>query len=484
MKAVFLVLLILPPLSSLVLAMDPPAKLWEKWYYSDHDGCEFRDIELTDSGDLFITGSAYDWTAPIQDYYCAFLIDQEGNSLWAVEQPWYVGKGNDGAVLSDGSFVITGRSVVTSDDTYSLFIMQISSGGAIEWTKVYDYPDTREEGYGITCLPDGGFAVCGRVHGTGQWAGLAWILRTDAYGDTLWTREWGASIENYGKTILFKNGEIVVFTRGTDDTLATQGPHLLFYDLEGNYIRGTDYPELNYIFPGDMCLASDSGFIFVTKTFPSISHTDQYGEIMWRHSIEANPNDENEGHCIRQTMDGGYVFSGWDGYFGGPWDEGGSGGNTLDYREGWLVRFDADGNELWNFNNTVSHHNFFYSCVQLPEGGYITGGTWTGTGYLVRYAPETGIEGGDVIPGITLEATPNPFSGSLSVSFSLSQPSQVNLEVYDLSGRLVQSLLSEEAVPGLHSVDWNPDTPVPSGCYLIRLVTSEGTATENCVHLR
>lgn len=484
MKALFLILLILPPLSSLVLAMDPPAKLWEKWYYNGYDSVSFNDIELTPSGDFFITGNATDWTVPIYKNYCAFLVDQSGGVLWAVEKPFYGIASYDGAVLPDGSFIITGTAVVAQGDSFSLLIMKISSGGAIEWTKVYDYPDTKEEGYGITCLPDGGFAVCGRVHGTGQWAGLAWILRTDANGDTLWTREWGASIENYGKTILFNNDELVVLAKGTDDTLTTQGPHLLFYDLEGNYIRGTDYPELNYIFPGDMCLASDSGFIFVTKTFPSISHTDQYGEIMWRHSIEANPNDENEGHCIRQTMDGGYVFSGWDGYFEGPWDDGRSGGNTIDYKEGWLVRFDADGNELWNFNNTVSHDDFFYSCVQLPEGGYITGGTWTGTGYLVRYAPETGIEGGDVISGITLEATPNPFRGSLSVNFTLSELEHVNLEVYDLSGRLLQSLLSEEAVPGLHSVDWNPDTSVPSGCYLLRLVCAEETVSRRCVLLR
>jgi hypothetical protein len=464
--------------------MDPPVKLWEKWYYPYHDGAEFFDIDLTPAGDLFVTGSVYDYTAPLLDGYSAFLFNQNGDLLWAVHHPWYTGRGMSGAILPDGSFVITGRSVVTSDDTYSLFIMKISSGGAIEWTKVYDYPDTKEEGYGITCLPDGGFAVCGKVHGTGQWAGLAWILRTNANGDTLWTREWGASIENYGKTILFNNDELVVLTKGTDDTLTTQGPHLLFYDLEGSYLRGSDYPELQYILPGDMCLASDSGFIFVTKTFPSISHTDQYGEIMWRHSIEADPNDENEGFCIRRTMDGGYVFSGWDGYFEGPWDDRRSDGNTTDYKEGWLVRFDADGNELWNLNNTVSHDDFFYSCVQLPEGGYITGGTWTGTGYLVRYAPETGIECGDVIQGITLEATPNPFSGSLSVSFGLAEPGHVNLEVYDLSGRLVQRLVEQEVEIGAHIAEWIPDASVPTGCYLIRLVTSEGAVIAKSIFLR
>ena len=484
MKAMFFVLLIVPPLSSLVFAMDPPVKLWEKWYYSDHDGAEFFDIDLTPAGNLFITGSVYDYTAPLLDGYSAFLFNQDGDLLWAVHHSWYTGRGMAGAVLPDGSFIITGRSVETPEDTYALFIMKISSGGAIEWTKVYDYPDTKEEGYGITCLPDGGFAVCGRVHGTGIQAGQLWLLRTDADGDTLWTQTWGTYNTNYGKTVLLSNSELCVLAMGRDDTLITAGPHLLFYDLEGNYLRGTDYPELYYKFPADMCSASDGGYTFITKIFPLIWHTDKYGETLWWKSIYVTPNDEHEAFCIRPTMDGGYVFSGWDGYFGGPWDEGGSGGNTLDYREGWLVRFDADGNELWNFNNTVSHHNFFYSCVQLPEGGYITGGTWTGTGYLVRYAPETGIEGGDVISGITLEATPNPFSGSLSVSFGLAEPGHVNLEVYDLSGRLVQRLLSEDAVTGLHSVDWNPDASVPSGCYLLRLVCAEETVSRRCVLLR
>ncbi len=148
------------------------------------------------------------------------------------------------------------------------------------------------------------------------------------------------------------------------------------------------------MFPVDMCLASDGGYIFVTKTSPVISHTDQYGETLWRHEYHLDPTISTKATASGQTMDGGYVFSGWDGYFEGPWDDSESGGNTLDYMEGWLVRFDADGNELWNINNTVSANHHFYSCLQLPEGGYMACGTWGGSGYLVRYAPETGIEGG------------------------------------------------------------------------------------------
>jgi flagellar hook assembly protein FlgD len=102
----------------------------------------------------------------------------------------------------------------------------------------------------------------------------------------------------------------------------------------------------------------------------------------------------------------------------------------------------------------------------------------------VSTPPIPDIEGGGVVQVLPLEATPNRSAGAFSVSFSLSEPSQVNLEVYDLSGRLVQRLLSEEVLSGQHSTVWSPGESITTGCYLIWLVTSEGTATENCVHLR
>ncbi len=485
MKALFLFLLIVPLLSSTSLSMDPPAKLWEKWYYPGLDFVHFRDIELTPSGDLFITGSIRCYTYPDYDRV-ALLIDQEGEIIWEVPHEFASASGRDGAVLPDGSFVLTGDATLNTNPTFrALFIHKLSPSGETEWTRIYDYPLTHEAGYSITCLPDGGFAVCGRVHGTGHhYAGQLWLLRTDENGDTLWTREWGITAD-WGETVLFENNELCLLARGRTDSLPTSGPHLLFYDLDGNYIGGTDYPELNYQYPADMCSASDGGYTFVTGANCVIWHTDRYGEPLWWHDIHATPGDRHEGFCVRRTMDGGYVFSGWYGYFEGPWDDGGSESNALATKKGWLVRLDAYGNELWNLKNNTGHDNFFYSCVQLPAGGYVAVGTWGGgAGYLVRYAPETGIEGGEVIQGITLDAVPNPFRGSLSVSFDLSEPGHVNLDVYDFSGRLVHRLLSDEVLSGRHSAVWSPGTSVPSGCYLLRLVCGEETVVRRCVLLR
>jgi hypothetical protein len=466
-------------------ALDPPVKLWEKWYYTDWDEAVFRDIELAGNNDLFITGYAIDWGTPPKDHYAAFLLDFDGNVIWEVIQPWHTARGFDGAILPDGSYVITGRSVLTSGDTYSLFIMKIDQNGSIEWTKVYDYPTTREEGFAITCLPDGGFAVCGRVNG-GSIVGDAWILRTDANGDTLWTDVWGTSPVCYGKAVTYQDGEIVVLADGRDDTLTTIGPHLLFYDLDGNYLHGTNYSILQSELPAGICIPDGEGFTFVTKSDPEVVHTDPLGEILWLQDIDPPPT-LHDGFGIRTTMDDGYLFCGWCGVWQIPDSLMTSTPiaqvDTGSTKDGWLVRLDSEGNTLWQVQNEMGHDNIYYSSVQLSQGGYMAAGTYTGSGYLVRYAPETGIEEPDPSSGISLSVSPNPFSSGLSIDYSLSEPGKVELSVYDLTGRLVENLESSSLPSGEHLSTWSPEPDIPDGCYLVVLDACGQRFVIRCVKL-
>jgi hypothetical protein len=485
--AVISVIALLLLLCSTAVGVDPPVKLWEKWYYSDYDYALFRDVELTPSGDLLITGSIYNYTPPLN--WVAILLNQDGELLWAVPHEFAGASGYDCEVLQDGSFVIAGGATPDTNSTSSgLYIHKISADGTTEWAKVYDYLDTTETGYGITCLPDGGFAVCGRVHGTGIHGGQAWLLRTDEYGDTLWTKTWESSF-SWGKAVLFNNNELCVLANGATDSLPTRGPHLLFYDLNGNYLRGTDYPTLHDLEPASICTASDGGYTFTTGWWPPVWHTDRYGETLWWKSIYITPGDEHQGYCIRQTMDSGYIFSGWDGYYEYEPD-----GDRTDNQEGWLARFDSEGNELWNINNSIGSNNHYYSVVQLPEGGYIACGSYGAmefpdsqsrgvSGYLVRYAPETGIEETEPAPAGEMSISPNPFNSTLSVSFTLQEAMNVSLTVYDLSGRMVDTVTTGFFPAGNNTANWTVPEGLSSGCYLLRLDSSNWSKITNCILL-
>jgi hypothetical protein len=94
-----------------------------------------------------------------------------------------------------------------------------------------------------------------------------------------------------------------------------------------------------------------------------------------------------------------------------------------------------------------------------------------------------GIEEGEVSTTVTFDFSPNPFSSSLGISYSLPEPGQVNLSVYDLSGRLVENLVSGSLSAGENTSQWDPDPILPDGCYLIVLDACGERAVRRCVKL-
>jgi len=105
---------------------------------------------------------------------------------------------------------------------------------------------------------------------------------------------------------------------------------------------------------------------------------------------------------------------------------------------------------------------------------------------------QTGIEGGQQSPesGTLLgPASPNPARGAFSVSWSLPGPAvfDATLEMYDLSGRRVWScdLQAGSGASGTVMVPGTDGTGtrLPSGCYLLRLDSSSGSAASMVVLL-
>ncbi len=102
---------------------------------------------------------------------------------------------------------------------------------------------------------------------------------------------------------------------------------------------------------------------------------------------------------------------------------------------------------------------------------------------LVRrgYFP-TSVHGGDESesPGPpasmvgSFAASPNPFNPHVEITFALKERSAIVLEVFDLAGQRVVTLLDgEHRSAGEHRVEWNAGTR-PGGVYLCRLGTEGG----------
>ncbi len=75
---------------------------------------------------------------------------------------------------------------------------------------------------------------------------------------------------------------------------------------------------------------------------------------------------------------------------------------------------------------------------------------------------------------------PNPASDSLTVSYELVTNGAVSLHIYDLSGRLVETLVSGEQTAGRHSINGNA-SEAATGVYLLRLEAAGETITKRAV---
>ena len=78
---------------------------------------------------------------------------------------------------------------------------------------------------------------------------------------------------------------------------------------------------------------------------------------------------------------------------------------------------------------------------------------------------------------------PNPFSTSATVTFKLAVPADVTLEVVDVLGRTVQSLVDADMPPGQHEVVVDGRHLAP-GSYTVRLRSGGRVLTRSLVHLR
>jgi len=67
---------------------------------------------------------------------------------------------------------------------------------------------------------------------------------------------------------------------------------------------------------------------------------------------------------------------------------------------------------------------------------------------------------------------PNPFNASTTISYQLSEPGNVRLDVYNLAGQLMETLVDSHQKPGYKTVTWD-GSHHSSGIYFCRLMVAD-----------
>ncbi|UCC13028.1 MAG: T9SS type A sorting domain-containing protein [candidate division WOR-3 bacterium] len=161
-------------------------------------------------GGFMVVGYRDGPTGWVKGNFWLLKIDTNGDTLWTRV---YGGAGEDYGIsirpIPDG-YIITGVNTYASAGGKDLWLVKTDMDGDTLWTRVYGGA-LEDVGYGVNTTADGGFIVTGYRDGSGSWtAGDLWLLKTDAYGDTLWTSVFGAGGEDFGFDVFERDDGYII----------------------------------------------------------------------------------------------------------------------------------------------------------------------------------------------------------------------------------------------------------------------------------
>ncbi len=205
-----------------------------------------------------------------------------------------------------------------------LFINVFSQEPNITWSKFYR-PESIIPGIETIAaafdghqLPDGGLISAGLC--VNPWL-KAYIVRTDADGDTLWTKQYFTDVINYGSftgTDIERTNDGGFFIVGHGTRQATSGIWILRVDSNGDSLWSRYYTGGNtdtaYV-PRDMKITPDNGIIILGNLASGITYDDDVfamkysssGTLQW-YKIFGRVDEVDMAISIENAFGGGFVF--------------------------------------------------------------------------------------------------------------------------------------------------------------------------------
>lgn len=84
---------------------------------------------------------------------------------------------------------------------------------------------------------------------------------------------------------------------------------------------------------------------------------------------------------------------------------------------------------------------------------------------------------------LILNVYPNPFNPTTTIRFSVEARHASLLQVYDITGRLVETIENDKLLPGEHAYTWDA-SGLSSGIYFVQLKTPFGSITQKITYLK
>jgi len=151
------------------------------------------------------------------------------------------------------------------------------------------------------------------------------------------------------------------------------------------------------------------------------------------------------------------------------------------YRDGVEIATGITG--LMHIDIAVPTGDYIYNVTAVYDGGYESA--------MSNDAPVSHTDANGVLKPTVTELTgnyPNPFNPTTTISFSLAEASQVSINIYNMKGQLVKTLVNAELDNDYHEIVWdgrdNSGKSTASGVYFYKMKANDYTATKKMILMK
>jgi hypothetical protein len=240
---------------------------WNKTYEIDAWGFGLTDVIQTSDGGYALVGSV---SYSNDDDIWLVKTDANGNMLW---NKTYGGTSREGSnyliQTSDGGYALPGSSSPELGVPADAYLVKTDQNGNMQWNKTYG--GTYHDSFGaILQTSNGGYTIAGETESFGAGEYDAWLVRTDASGNILWNKTYGGmQFDGFSSLVQTHDGGYTLsgntasFGAGSDDAW------LVRTDAHGNTKWNRTYGGTDVDGAGSIVLTEDEGYAMagITQSF-------------------------------------------------------------------------------------------------------------------------------------------------------------------------------------------------------------------------
>ena len=256
---------------------------------------------------------------------------------------------------TDGGFIITGFTAPFGNLNYEVWLIKTDANGDTLWTKTFG-GSAQDHGYAVQQTTDAGYIIAGTTESFGAGNQDVWLIKTDDSGNSVWNKTFGGSSYEGGYSVQQTTDQgYIIVGQGFDGVWLIKtdesGDTLWTKMFGGNGFSVHQTTDGGYIITGDIySIGNGLGDVWLIKT-------DSFGDTLWTKTFGGGNNDG--GSAVQQTTDGGYVITGVTSSFGAGMGD------------VWLIKTDSSGNTLWAKTFGGNSQDEGKSVQQTTDGGYI-----------------------------------------------------------------------------------------------------------------